>query len=59
MSAPKHKNRITDPKQVLLSLHYRVGLGMLLTPKGPGAQIVYTLAPKYLFRHYFKAQSVC
>ena len=35
---------------------------MLLTPKALRAQApksYNTLAPKYLFRHYFKAQSVC
>ena len=25
-------------------------------PKGPCTQIVYTLAPKYLYRDYFKAK---
>ena len=30
--------------------------GTVANPKGPGAQIVYTLAPKYLYRDYFEAK---
>ena len=29
---------------------------VLQIPKGPCTQIVYTLAPKYLYRDYFKAK---
>ena len=31
-------------------------LTIMINPKGPCTQIVYTLAPKYLYRDYFKAK---
>ena len=32
------------------------GSGSNIGPKGPCTQIVYTLTPKYLYRHYFEAK---
>ena len=47
----------TDPEEIDVRLQYRQAESSLkVATKGPCTQIVYALAPKYLYRDYFKAK---